>query len=322
MGSNSDIVQKLWSLSSILRDVLMVYHQYMSELTYLLFLKIAAETGAERALPAGFRWKDLVAHVGEGQLSFYRKMLTHLGEDAANDQVRQIFAFPTTVFKHEANLRIIVDHINRIDWYSDRQDGFGDIYEGLLEKNAAESKAGAGQYFTPRPLVDSIARVVKPDANDIIQDPAAGTGGFLVSADRFIRREGNTRGTHRGARYQGCEIVQDTHRLCLMNLFVHDMDAKVIHGDALSDDYQQLDPADVIVTNPPSVPARVVGHRDELTSPIPHRTNNFFFCSRFTADCESEGAPRSSSPTTCFSKGTWLSDFDQTCCAVWTFIRF
>src|SRR5918994_1703505 len=103
MGPNSDIVQKLWSLCSVLRDDGMVYHQYMTELTYLLFLKMAAETGTEQALPAGYRWNDLVAQRGEEQLSFYRKMLTYLGEDARSDVVRQIFAFPTTLFKHAAN---------------------------------------------------------------------------------------------------------------------------------------------------------------------------------------------------------------------------
>lgn len=251
MASNNDIVQKLWSLSSVLRDDGMVYHQYMTELTYLLFLKMAAETGTDDALPAGYRWSDLVAQRGEEQLGFYRKMLTYLGEDAPSDVVRQIFAFPTTVFKHAANLRIVVDRIDGLEWYSAGRDDFGDIYEGLLEKNAVESKSGAGQYFSPRPLVDSIVGLVKPGPGEVVQDPAAGTGGFFVSTDRYIRASNQNSEPARHPIFQGVEIVKDTHRLCLMNLFVHGLSAKLIHGDALSEDYQLLDPADVILTNPP-----------------------------------------------------------------------
>lgn len=268
MGAMSDIVQKLWSLSSVLRDDGMVYHQYMTELTYLLFLKIAEETGAEEALPDGFRWRDLLTHAGEGQLGFYRKMLTHLGEDTPNEQVREIFAFPTTVFKHNANLRLVVDRINTVEWYSAQRDQFGDIYEGLLEKNAVEAKSGAGQYFTPRALIDSIVSLVKPKCGEVVQDPAAGTGGFLVSADRFARAASGGAGT----RCQGVELVQDTYRLCLMNLFVHGVDAKLVHGDALSDDYRSLDPADLVVTNPPF--GTRGGGGSPRRSDLPHATGN------------------------------------------------
>jgi type I restriction enzyme M protein len=267
MISGTDVVQKLWSLCNVLRDDGMVYHQYMTELTYLLFLKIAAETGAENALPLGYRWKDLTAQQGEEQLGFYRKMLTYLGEDAPSELVRQIFAFPTTVFKHAANLRVVIDGIDSLEWYSAARDDFGDIYEGLLEKNAVEGKSGAGQYFTPRPLIDSIVALVKPSPGEIIQDPAAGTGGFLVSADKFIKARNKAGDAPSTAFYQGVELVKDTHRLCLMNLFLHDMPAKLIHGDALSEDYLRLDDADVIVTNPPfgTKRGRVRPARGDLT---------------------------------------------------------
>ncbi len=248
MNSSNDIIQKLWMLSNVLRDDGMVYHQYMSELTYLLFLKLAAETGTEEMLPRGFRWSDLTVQNSDAQLSFYRKMLTHLGEDAVDPQIRQIFAFPTTVFKHAENLRIVVDRIDSLEWYAADRDDFGDIYEGLLEKNATESKSGAGQYFTPRALVDTIVHLVKPAPGEVVQDPAAGTGGFLVSSDRYVR---HFNGPSARPVCQGAEIVKDTHRLCLMNMFVHGIAGKVVHGDALSNDHRQLDPADVIVTNPP-----------------------------------------------------------------------
>jgi type I restriction enzyme M protein len=155
-----------------------------------------------------------------------------------------------------------------LEWYSARRDDFGDIYEGLLEKNAVESKSGAGQYFTPRPLIDCIIELVKPQPGEVIQDPAAGTGGFLVSADNYVR----TQSSGSRAVYEGAEIVKDTHRLCLMNLFVHEIEAKIINGDTLSDDYQLLVPADVIVTNPP-FGARGAG-ASPRRSDLPYVTSN------------------------------------------------
>ena len=137
------------------------------------------------------------------------------------------------------------------------------MYEGLLEKNATEKKSGAGQYFTPRPLIDCIVRLIKPQAGEVIQDPAAGTAGFLVAADRYIKDHTDdlyTLGTEqqhfqRTQAYQGLELVPDTHRLCLMNLILHgieaDPQAAVICGDSLSPDGASMPKADVILTNPP-----------------------------------------------------------------------
>jgi type I restriction enzyme M protein len=272
MNTNNDVVQKLWSLCNVLRDDGMVYHQYMTELTYLLFLKLAAENGTEGALPQQYRWHSLATRYGEEQLSFYRKMLTHLGEDAENRVVREIFSFPTTVFKHAANLRMTIEGINSLDWQSSRGNGFGDIYEGLLEKNAVESKSGAGQYFTPRVLIDCIISLIQPQAGEIIQDPAAGTGGFLISAARHIQKHGS-RDENLETVYQGVELVQDTYRLCLMNLVVHGLGGgDLIHGDALSDDYRRLHAADVIVTNPPFGTKR--GGGQPVRSDLPFPTSN------------------------------------------------
>jgi type I restriction enzyme M protein len=271
MSETRDIVQKLWLLCNVLRDGGMVYHQYMAELTYLLFLKMAAETGTEHALPQGYRWEDLLAHRGEEQLSFYRNMLTHLGEYASSKIVRDIFAFPTTIFEHAASLRTVIDGIDTINWYSAGNDSFGDVYEGLLEKNAVESKSGAGQYFTPRPLIDSIITLMKPRSGETVQDPAAGTGGFLISANRYVQTSQKSKVKVR-ASYEGVELVKDTYRLCLMNLFVHGMEGHVILGDALSDDHRGLTPADLIVTNPPFGTKKGGGRsaRDDFAYP----TNN------------------------------------------------
>ena len=185
--NTDNIVQKIWSLCHILRGDGVSYREYISELTYLLFLKIAEETGTESLLPEGKRWSNLVNYNGDSILDYYREMLTYLGAHAPNDKVRKIYAFPTTVFSHSENLKAVIDGITKIDWHSITMDRMGDIYEGLLAKNSQDARSGAGQYFTPRPLVDCIVRLVQPGLGEIIQDPAMGTGGFLISADHYVR---------------------------------------------------------------------------------------------------------------------------------------
>jgi type I restriction enzyme M protein len=163
--STNDIVQKLWSLCHVLRDDGITYHQYVTELTYLLFLKMMKETEQEIKLPKGFRWGDLETREGVEQLNFYRELLLHLGTKGSG-LVQAIFANATTSLKVPRNLKKLVDAIDDLDWYSARTEGLGDLYEGLLEKNAAEKKSGAGQYFTPRPLIDSMVLLVQPRAGE------------------------------------------------------------------------------------------------------------------------------------------------------------
>lgn len=246
-------VQKIWGMCNILRGDGIGYNEYMSELTYLLFLKIAKETGTEVDLPEGRRWDDLVALPEIGLLSSYKIMLTHLGEEASDDRVREIYRFPTTVFNHDENLRAVIEKIDQLDWHSLTNDAFGDIYEGLLAKNSQDSRAGAGQYFTPRALVDAIIKVIQPQLGETIQDPATGTGGFLISADKYIRDHNAVNSYLKNPpHYEGCEIEKNTYRLCLMNAFLHEMGTNIILGDGLTDDAQDLqDKVDVIVANPP-----------------------------------------------------------------------
>jgi len=250
--TDRNLASKLWNLCHVLRDDGIVYHKYLSELTYLLFLKNASETGRDNLLPKGCRWSDLKNHLGIGILGYYRKMLTQLGEDAADSSVREIFAFPTTVFSHDENLSKVVDEIDTLDWHSTKKDGLGQVYESLLERNAAEARSGAGQYFTPRPLVDCIVRLMKPHPGEVIQDPAAGTGGFLISADHEIRANYSPlKYQELPPIYRGVEIESDTYRLCLMNLFLHNMQGQIKHGDALTEDVRHLELADLIIANPP-----------------------------------------------------------------------
>ncbi|MBL8526768.1 MAG: SAM-dependent DNA methyltransferase [Burkholderiales bacterium] len=169
-----DIVAKLWNLCNILKDDGVTYHQYVTELTYLLFLKMAKETGTEGQIPAGHRWDDLEAKTAAERLEAYKLTLIHLGTHGSM-LVRQIFGNASSFIKKPATLSALVAEIDKLDWYSARQEGLGDLYEGLLEKNANEKKSGAGQYFTPRPLIDSMVAVMKPSLQDVIQDPAATT---------------------------------------------------------------------------------------------------------------------------------------------------
>lgn len=264
MTVTQDIVAKLWNQCHILRDDGVTYHQYVTELTFLLFLKMATEVKGgdgrpiEDQLPEGYRWADLRGHEGMEQLTFYKVLLLHLGTEGSG-RVQEIFANAQTTMRQPKHLAALVKNLDSLDWYSAKQEGLGDMYEGLLERNASEKKSGAGQYFTPRALIDCMVSLVNPQPGEMVQDPAAGTGGFLIAADRFIKgrtddlfdlKEAQQEFQRREAFY-GVELVQDAHRLCLMNLMLHDIEGDVILGDSLSPQGSSLPPANVILTNPP-----------------------------------------------------------------------
>jgi type I restriction enzyme M protein len=264
MGNvTQDIVGKLWNLCNILRGDGVTYHQYVTELTYLLFLKMAKETETEDQLPKGYRWNDLERMSAPERLDFYKKMLIHLGGHGSM-LVQEIFGNASSFIKKPATLTLLVEELDKLDWYNARQEGLGDLYEGLLEKNAGEKKSGAGQYFTPRPLIDAMVDVMKPTIKDVIQDPAAGTGGFLIAADRYIRQHSKPdrwteaqQAKHRRGTFYGMELVQDTHRLALMNLMLHGLESDpaasgIRFGDTMAEEGQtQLPKATLILTNPP-----------------------------------------------------------------------
>lgn len=267
------IVQKIWNLCNILRGDGITYYQYVSELSYLLFLKIAQENGSEKLIPEGYRWADLETHPEKGLLGFYQEMLTHLGANVENEVIKAIYAFPTTVFSHSENLKAVVDGISKIEWHEVGKDGFGDLYSGLIDKSAQDTRSGAGQYFTPRSLINTIVRLIKPNLRELIQDPAAGSGGFLVSADSYIRSKySREKYQVTPPKYQGVEIEKNTRRICLMNTFLHNLDADIIYGDALTDDAFELDEADVIIANPPF--GNKAGSQRPLRKDIPFPDTN------------------------------------------------
>lgn len=278
--TTQDIVQKLWNLCNVLRDDGITYHQYVTELTYLLFLKMAKETETEGQLPAGWRWDDLLARTGGELLEFYRGLLLHLGSHGST-RVQAIFVNAATSIKVPKNLQKLVGDIDQLDWYSAKTEGLGDLYEGLLEKNASEKKSGAGQYFTPRPLIDSMVHLVKPQAGERVQDPAAGTAGFLIAADRYVKDQTNdlAKLSVKQQEFQierafyGVELVHDTHRLALMNLMLHDIAGELVLGDTLSPIGADLPKAHVILTNPPFGTKKGGGlpTRDDFTYPTSNK---------------------------------------------------
>ncbi|MDA9544276.1 SAM-dependent methyltransferase [Bradyrhizobium sp. CCBAU 45321] len=266
MTTTISIVAKLWSLCHVLRDDGVTYNEYVTELTYLLFLKMLAEVPdqngglRENRLPKQYRWGELARREGLDQLDYYKQLLLDLGKPGTKDAlVRTIFTDAQTKLRKPTNLKSLTSSIDQLDWFSAREEGLGNLYEGLLEKNAADKKSGAGQYFTPRPLIDCIVRLVKPQPGETIQDPAAGTAGFLVAADRYIKDQTDElyklspdkAHFQRHSAFVGAELVPDTHRLCLMNLLLHGIEGGVELADTLSPDGERLAKADLLLTNPP-----------------------------------------------------------------------
>lgn len=278
--TNNAIVSRLWNLCHILRDDGITYHQYVTELTYLLFLKMMQERGAEyeKQIPKGLRWKDLESKEGTEQLIFYRKMLIELGAQGSG-RVEAIFAGAQSALTLPKNLARLVEDIDKIDWYEAEKEGLGDLYEGLLEKNAGEKKSGAGQYFTPRPLINSMVKLMQPQPGELIEDPAAGTGGFLIAADRYIKDKTDDLydlGTaeqefQRQKAYLGMELVPETRKLGLMNLMLHDIEGTLNLGNTLSSKGESMGKVDLVLTNPPFGTAKGGGvTRDDFT----FKTNN------------------------------------------------
>jgi type I restriction enzyme M protein len=280
MPSTQDIVQKLWNLCNVLRDDGITYLQYVTELTYLLFLKMAKETEQEKELPAGYRWDDIVSKDGVELLDFYRLLLIHLGGHGSK-RVQSIFTNAATSFRQPRNLRAVVESIDALDWYSAKSEGLGNLYEGLLEKNAEETKSGAGQYFTPRPLIEAMVACVQPQAGEHVQDPAAGTGGFLIVADRYVKDQTDNlfklptqkQKFQRREAFYGMELVADVQRLALMNSLLHDIEGDILLGDALGPSGAALPKADVILTNPPFGTKKGGGGptRDDITYPTSNK---------------------------------------------------
>lgn len=275
-----ETVQKLWNASKSLQGGGVSYYEYVTELTYLLLLKMLEEVSRdgkklEERLPPDCRWGALKKESEVKRLNFYRKLLVKLGDRSKvkYELVNQVFTDAKTALTKATALTSLITTIDGIDWYAAEEDGLGDLYEGLLERTTSERKSKAGQYFTPRALIDTIVELVKPQAGEIIQDPAAGTGGFLIAAHRAILRATDDlmKLSEEDAFFQrflalkGAELITGTHRLNTMNLLLHGIDAPIECIDALTSDGEKLGKANLILTNPPfnKFPERVT--RDDFS---------------------------------------------------------
>ncbi|MBQ8719225.1 MAG: N-6 DNA methylase [Clostridia bacterium] len=282
--NNQEIVSKLWNLCNVLRDDGITYQQYVTELTYILFLKMCKETGSEGGIPEEYRWDKLVSKQGVELKAFYKQLLEHLGTKC-HGRVREIYQEAQTNIAEPKNLEKIIVTIDQFDWYSAKEEGLGNLYEGLLEKNATEKKSGAGQYFTPRVLIDVMTRLIAPQPGEKCNDPACGTFGFMIAADQYVKAHTDDlfdlpvdeQEFQRTAAFSGCELVHETHRLALMNAMLHDISGPIYLGDTLSNEGKQLHGYDVVLTNPPfgTKKGGERATRDDFTYPTSNKQLNF-----------------------------------------------
>ncbi len=259
--SSSSIVQRVWNYCNVLRDDGISYGDYVEQLTYLLFLKMDQEgadlLGKKSSIPPALNWASLIKRDGEELEAHYARILTELGKGSG--LIPTIFRKAQNRIQNPALLRRLIELINGEVWSGLDIDIKGEIYEGLLEKNAQDTKSGAGQYFTPRALIKAIVDVMQPAPGQTICDPACGTGGFLLAAhDYVVKRHGpldKDQWKHlRQKALHGWEIVDNTARLCVMNLYLHGIGANGGSSPIRVDDSLAADPGDrfeMVLTNPP-----------------------------------------------------------------------
>jgi type I restriction enzyme M protein len=253
----SDIVQKLWGFCHTLRHDGIDYGDYIEQITYLLFIKMADERGVE--LPRDTDWNSLTRRAGTELSEHYQDVLRRLGKQEGI--LGDIFAGAQSRFNNPVNLKKLVTLIDETEWTALNVDVKAEAFEGLLEKAASEGKKGAGQYFTPRVLIQTIVRCMRPDPRAqrefTICDPACGTGGFLVAAYEWLMGQSKGGALERDiarrvrrSTYFGQDLVARPRRLALMNLFLHGLEPTIYLGDAIYET-PRSDRFDLVMTNPP-----------------------------------------------------------------------
>ncbi len=285
--SAEQVAQKLWNLCNVLRDDGVTYHQYLNELTYILFLRLSEIKKFEVDIPEEYRWSTLI-NIKDNKLLFdrYRDLLANISRKADNATIKEIYTNASTTLRKPVNLKTLLTSIDEIDWYEEHdQDQIATIYEELLEKNAGEKKSGAGQYFTPRPLINVMVDLLSPKLGERWNDPAAGTFGFMIAADHYLKEKHHQyfklnekqRKFQKYEAFSGCELVQDAHRLALMNAKLHGMESSIELGDTLSDIGKSMKNFDGVLANPPfgTKKGGERPSRDDFTYPTSNKQLNF-----------------------------------------------
>ncbi|MCC9073569.1 type I restriction-modification system subunit M [Flavobacterium sp. F-65] len=285
--SAQEIANKLWNLCNVLRDDGVTYHEYLNELTYILFLKLSEVKGFDEHIPAEYQWQYFVKeHDNNKAFARYREFLATVSTKTNSQSIKEIYSNASTSLRKPVNFRSIVTAIDKLDWYEENdRDVMGDIYESLLEKNAGEKKSGAGQYFTPRSLINIMVDLIAPKLGERWTDPAAGTFGFMISADHYLRSKYDNyyhlsekdRNFQTNQAFSGVELVPDAHRLALMNARLHGMESKIYLGDTLTEFGKTLKDFDGVLANPP-FGTKQGGERptrDDFTFPTSNKQLNF-----------------------------------------------
>lgn len=259
--SADEIANKLWNLCNVLRDDGVTYHQYLNELTYILFLRLSELKKFETELPEEYRWSTLKAIKDNAELfDRYRDLLANISAKSSNATIKEIYTNASTTLRKPVNLRTLITSIDGIDWFDEvEQDKIATIYEELLEKNASEKKSGAGQYFTPRPLINIMVELLVPQIGERWNDPAAGTFGFMIAADHYLKEKNEQYFNlsekqlvfQKFKAFSGCELVQDAHRLALMNAKLHGLESPIALGDTLSELGKSFKDFNGVLGNPP-----------------------------------------------------------------------
>lgn len=255
----SIIVQRLWNYCNVLRDDGVSYGDYVEQLTYLLFLKMADEQlkpsiNKLPIIPKSLDWNSLLSKKGYSLKKQYLTILETLAKKKG--MLGVIFKGSQNKIQDSEKLRRLIELIDDETWREVDIDVKGDIYEGLLQKNAEDIKSGAGQYFTPRPLIQAVVEVIKPRPMETICDPACGTGGFLLVAHEFISKHYSLNQKQEKSlkfkTFKGWEIVDNAARLCVMNLYLHGIggeESPIVVSDALAEYPEER--FDIVLTNPP-----------------------------------------------------------------------
>jgi len=256
--SAAEIVNKVWNYAHVLRDDGVGYGDYVEQITYLIFLKMAdeREKGDQRTkIPTKYTWSKLVKLDGDDLELQYRHTLEALAKESG--MLGTIFRKAQNKIQDPAKLERLIKMIDKEQWSTLPADVKGEIYEGLLERNAQDVKGGAGQYFTPRPLIKAMVEVMQPKPTDTVADPACGTGGFLLIAHDYMAEQASSKKEQRHLKenaLRGNDIVDSVVRLCAMNLYLHGIgsdECPIEARDALAKEVGDKDRVDMVLANPP-----------------------------------------------------------------------